>query len=55
MEYIKKTFGDVKFVCMGGSRGRVINLAKIAYEHLSKDFDIDPSAPTIDLAKKAGR
>lgn len=55
IDYIRRTFGDVKFVCMGGSRGRVITLAKLAYDALKGDYDIDPSAPTTDLAKKAGR
>ena len=55
LNYIQKTFGDVKFVCMGGSRGRVISLAKLAFDELKSDYDIDPAAPTTDLAKKAGR
>jgi len=55
LEEIKETFGNVKFVCMGGSRGRVVKLAKLAYEQLKDDYEIDPNAPITDLAKKAGR
>ena len=35
LEAIKRKYGDVKFVCMGGSRGRVENFARQAYEAMS--------------------
>ena len=35
LEAIKRKYADVKFVCMGGSRGRVENFARQAYEAMS--------------------
>jgi len=52
---IKQRFGDVKFVCMGGSRGRVVTLARLAAEELKDHYPISPEAATTDIARKAGR
>ena len=46
---------DVKFVCMGGSRGRVVTLARLAAEELKDHYPISPEAATTDIARKAGR
>jgi len=35
LEGLKNKYRDVKFVCMGGSRGRVENFARQAYEAMS--------------------
>jgi len=52
---IKRRFGGVKFVCMGGSRGRVVTLARLAAEELKEHYPISPEDATTDIAKKAGR
>ena len=46
---------DIKFVCMGGSRGRVVTLARLAAEELKDHYPISPEAATTDIARKAGR
>jgi len=44
-------FGDVRFVCMGGSPGRMLKMAKMLQECLSIGKGFEP----IDLATKGGR
>ena len=44
-------FGDVKFVLMGGSPGRMLKMAKLLQEVLGIGKGFEP----VDLAKKGGR
>jgi len=53
---LEKTFGDVNFVVMGGSEGRMENFAKALYNHLKDKLpNLDPKCAETDLAKKGGR
>lgn len=69
LEGLRNKYRDVKFVCMGGSRGRVENFAKQAYEAMSGYYSmrklfhtytysyiiLAPDAHTNDIARRAGR
>ncbi|CAG5102195.1 Oidioi.mRNA.OKI2018_I69.chr1.g187.t1.cds [Oikopleura dioica] len=53
---LEKAFGDVNFVVMGGSEGRMESFAKALYNHLKDKLpDLDPQCAQNDLAKKGGR
>jgi len=55
LEGLRNKYRDVKFVCMGGSRGRVENFARQAYEAMSGYYSMSPDAHTNDIARRAGR
>ena len=52
---IKRKFGDVKYVCLAGSVGRVQKFAQMCYEKLKDVYDLPADAATDDIALKAGR
>jgi len=55
LDEIKAKFGDVKYVCLAGSVGRVQKFAQLCYQELKDVFDIPADAATNDIACQAGR
>jgi uridine phosphorylase len=55
LDEIKQKFGDVKYVCLAGSVGRVKKFAKLCYDGLKDIYDIPADAATDDIACQAGR
>ena len=55
LEAIKEKYGDVKYVCLAGSVGRVKKFAQLCYDRLKDIYHIPADAPTDDIASQAGR
>jgi uridine phosphorylase len=55
LEAIKEKYGDVKYVCLAGSVGRVKKFAQMCYDRLKDIYNIPHDAPNDDIASQAGR